>query len=194
MTDKNKVIAGKPKGGGAVFRAPYGTPIPTDARTPLPAAFVELGYVSSEGWARQINKEFNTVNAWGGDEVNKSRTEHGVTFSTTLIEDLNADAQEAKWGTAAVTRTPATASAGNLITVTYDGEDTEPGVWVFDMSDQGKLHRTVFPNAQDTTESFEQTFSDSEAIGLPFEMTAYRDSTVGAYFVDYMDDGQTKSP
>ncbi|MDO5533231.1 MAG: hypothetical protein Q4F65_01080 [Propionibacteriaceae bacterium] len=191
MTDKNKVIAGKPKVGGAVFRAPLGTAIPTDARTALPAAFKELGYVSSDGWARQINKAYETINAWGGDEVSKSRTEHGVGFNMTLIEDLNADTQTAKWGTAAVTNTAATGTHGNLITVTYTGEDTEPGVWVFDMNDQGKLHRTVFPNASDTTESFEQTFSDSEAIGLPFEMTAYKDSTLGAFFVDYTDDGQT---
>ena len=74
--------------------------------------------------------------------------------------------------------------------MTYEGADTEPGVWVFDMSDEGKLHRTVFPYAQDTTESFEQPFSDSEAIGLPFEVSAYLDATVGAFFVDYMDDGK----
>lgn len=190
MTSKNNVIAGKPKVGGAVFRAPLGTAIPVDARTPLPAAFVELGYVSSEGWARQINKAYEAINAWGGDEVSKSRTEHSVGFSTTLIEDLNVKTQTAKWGTAAVVSTPATATHGNLVTVTYVGDDTEPGVWVFDMDDQGKLHRTVFPNAVDTTEGFEQTFSDSDPVGLPFEMTAYKDNAVGAFFVDYTDDGK----
>lgn len=190
MTSKANVIAGKPKIGGAVFRAPFGTPIPTDARTPLPAAFVELGYVSADGWARQIEKAYETINAWGGDEVAKSRTEHGVGFSTMLIEDLNADAQTAKWGTAAVATTPADTTHGNLITVTYIGEDTDPSVWVFDMNDGGKLHRTVFPYAVDTTESFEQTFSDKDPIGLPFEMTAYKDATMGAHFIDYMDDGQ----
>lgn len=190
MADKNKVISGKPKIGGAVFRAPLGTALPTDARTPLTAAFKELGYVSSDGWTRQINKAYETINAWGGDEVNKSRTEHGVGFSMTLIEDLNAETQKAKWGTAAVTATAATATHGNLITVEYEGADTEAAVWVFDMDDQGKLHRTVFANAVDTTESFEQTFSDGDVIGLPFEMTAYKDTTSGTYFVDYTDDGK----
>lgn len=190
MTNKANVISGKPKVGGAVFRAPLGTAIPVDARTPLSEAFVELGYVHSDGWARQITKAYEKINAWGGDEVNSSRTEHSVGFSMTLIEDLNADAQTAKWGTAAVEKTPATTEHGNLVTVTYEGADTEAGVWVFDMNDQGKLHRTVFPFATDTTESFEQTFSDSEAIGLPFEMTAYRDATTGAFFIDYTDDGK----
>ena len=92
MTDKSKVISGKPKIGGAVFRAPLGTAIPTDARTPLAAAFKELGYVSSDGWSRKIDKAYETINAWGGDEVNKSRSEHSVGFSMTLIEDLNENA------------------------------------------------------------------------------------------------------
>lgn len=190
MTNKSNVISGKPKVGGAVFRAPLGTALPTDARTPLAAAFKELGYVSSDGWTRQINKAYEAINAWGGDEVNKSRTEHGVGFSMTLIEDLNAETQKAKWGTAAVTVTAANATHGDLITVTYEGEDTDPAVWVFDMEDQGKLHRTVFPYAVDTTEGFEQAFSDADVIGLPFEMTAYKDAASGAYFVDYTDNGK----
>ena len=190
MSNKKNVIAGKPKVGGAIFRAPSGTPIPTDARTPLPAAFKELGYASSDGWARQIAKAYETITAWGGDEVNKSRTEHAVTFSVTLIEDLNAEAQTAKWGEAAVTTKPATASAGAQIIVSYEGADTGPSVWVFDMDDQGKLHRTVFPYALDTTEGFEQTFSDADPVGLPFEMSAYRDEITGLYFIDYTDDGK----
>jgi hypothetical protein len=185
-------MAGKPKVGGAVFRAPLGTALPTSARTPLPDTYIELGYVSADGWSRKVDKAYEAVNAWGGDEVSKSRTEHSVGFSMDLIENLNAATQTAKWGTAAVKVTPATTDHGNLTTVTYDGDDTGPAVWVFDMEDQGKLHRTVFPNAIDTTESFEQTFSDSDVVALPFDMSAYRDDT-GTYFIDYTDDGATKA-
>ena len=189
MSSKSSVMSGKPKISGAVFRAPLGTPIPTDARTALDVAFIEQGYVSSEGWSRQINKAYNTINAWGGDEVARSRTEHGVGFSFSLIEDLNSEVQKSKFGAAAVVVAPATASKGRQVTVTYKGEDTDPSVWVFDMNDQGKLHRTVFFDAVDTTESFEQTFSDEDVISLPFEMTAYKGPT-GAWFVDYTDDGK----
>ncbi|MCL1838656.1 MAG: hypothetical protein FWG47_04995 [Propionibacteriaceae bacterium] len=190
MTNKQNVMAGKPKVGGAVFRAPLGTPVPTDAITPLSEEFIELGYVSSDGWARQINKAFEAINAWGGDEVSKSRTEHGVSFSTDLIENLNVDTQKAKWGEAAVTFTNADATHGNLITVEYSGDETDPGVWVFDMDDQNKIQRTVFFNCQDTTESFEQTFSDSDVVALPFEVTCYKDPVTGLYFIDYTDDGK----
>lgn len=193
MTNKANVIAGKPKVGGAVFRAPLGSELPTDARTKLPAAFKELGYVSSDGWARQIKKAFEAINAWGGDEVLKSRTEHSVGFTMSLIEDLNAEAQTAKWGQASVKTTAATSTAGAQIVVTYTGADTEASVWVIDMDDQGKLHRTIFPFALDTTESFEQKFSDSEAVSLPFEMSAYKDPTTKAYFIDYTDDGKVSA-
>ena len=188
--DKNKVIAGKPNVGGAIFRAPAGTALPTDARTALAGAFVLMGYASSDGWARQIQKAYETISAWGGDEVKRSRTEHSVGFNVTLIEHLNEDAQKAKWGTASVTTTPANATHGKLITVAYAGDDTPPGVWVFDMNDEGVLHRTVFIDAADTTESFEQTFSDGEPVSLPFEFTAYRDPVTGKFFYDYIDDGK----
>jgi len=191
MPSKTKVIAGKPKIGGAIFRAPYGTPLPTDAMTPLDKAFKELGYASSDGWSRKITKAFNTINAWGGDEINKSRTELSLGIDTTLVEELNGDTQEAKWGTASVTQTDATADHGNLITVAYDGsDDLDPYVWVFDMAEGRRLHRSVFMNAVDTTESFEQTFSDSDIISLPFSLSVYRDDATGLFFYDYLDDGK----
>ena len=48
-TDVTKVTAGKPKVGGALFRAPAGTALPTDAVTALAEAYKCLGYVSEDG-------------------------------------------------------------------------------------------------------------------------------------------------
>ena len=47
MKAKN-VTTGKPKTGGAVFRAPLGTALPTDAKTALDEAFKNLGYCSED--------------------------------------------------------------------------------------------------------------------------------------------------
>ena len=46
MPDAKKTSVGKPKIGGAVFRAPVGTALPTDATSKLDVAFKELGYCS----------------------------------------------------------------------------------------------------------------------------------------------------
>ena len=43
--DAKNVTAAKPKVGGAVWRAPLGTALPTDAKTELDAAFKSLGYI-----------------------------------------------------------------------------------------------------------------------------------------------------
>lgn len=183
-----KIAVGAPKIGGAIFRAPLGTAVPTDEAATLNAAFVNQGYVSSDGFTRAIEKAYAAINAWGGDEVAKNRTEHSVSASFTLLQTLDSDVLESVWGEDSVTVTAATVSSGEKIAVAYDGSELPKSAWVVDLAYNGRLRRIVFPNAQVTTESFEQTFTDEDVAGFPVELTIYKDSN-GHYFYDYTNDG-----
>lgn len=185
-----KIAVGAPAIGGAIFRAPLGTAVPTDVDDTLNAAFVNQGYVSSDGFTRTIDKAYSAVNAWGGDEVAKNRTEHSVSAAFALLQTLDSDVLETVFGSDAVTVTAATATEGERIAVAYEGEEQAKSAWVVDLAYNGRLRRIVFPNAQLTTESFEQTFTDEDVAAFPVELTIYKDDS-GVYFYDYTDDGVT---
>ena len=89
MSDAMKVTTGKPKKGGAIFRAPLGTTLPKTAKEDLDKAFMSLGYCSDSGVVNSNSPTNSSVKAWGGDIVLDTQTEKSDTFKFTLIEALN---------------------------------------------------------------------------------------------------------
>ena len=84
--DATSVGVGKPKVTGAIFVAPVGTPLPTDATTALNEAFECIGYVSEDGVTIEEERDTEDMVAWGGDTVYTSQTTYSETFSFTPIE------------------------------------------------------------------------------------------------------------
>jgi hypothetical protein len=165
----SNVAAGKPKIGGAVYAAPVGTPLPTDATTALNEAFKNLGYVSEDGLKNALDVEIDTVKAWGGDEVLVTNNGKTDTFSYTLLEVLNIDVLKHVYGSVNV--------AGTLesgITLKVNNSDTEDVAMVFELVLRGALKRIVAPKAH-VTEVGEITYADSDAVGYETTITCQAD-------------------
>lgn len=164
----SNVAAGKPKIGGAIFTAPLGTELPTNATTELNEAFKSLGYISEDGVSNANTPENEDQKAWGGDIVFSSQTNKSDTFTFTLIESLNTEVLKTVYGDTNVT--------GNLetgITVRANSLELEEHAYIIEMILKGNtLKRIVIPKAK-VTSIGEITYSDGSTIGYQVTLTNY---------------------
>lgn len=167
MSTTTNVTAGKPAVGGALYRAPLGTTLPTDATTALSSAFTALGYMSEDGFKNNNSPESSSIKAWGGETVLDIQNGKPDTFGGTFIEALNPDVLGTVHGESNVS---GTLTSG--ITVYATPDDATEYVYVCDMIMRGGvLKRIVIPQGK-ITEVGEVTYSDSAAVGYPFTISA----------------------
>lgn len=170
MNDSDNVSFGKPKATGAIFIAPAGTAVPTDATTALDAAFQNMGYASQDGLVNTVNASTEGINAWGGDLVLVGQSEFSEMFTVNLIE-TNAETLKLYYGEDNVT------VAGDDITITQNKEQLPEVVAVFELvMTGGRIKRIVVPKARITDRSGEVSYQDGEAIMYPAVFTAFPDS------------------
>lgn len=164
------VTAGKPKKGGAVFRAPVDTPLPKDTTEKLNEAFKELGYCSEDGVTNANSPETDKAKAWGGDTVLNFQTEKADTFKFKLIEAMNPEVLKVIYGDKNVTGT-----LEEGIAIKANAEDPEEYAWVFDMLLKGgAAKRIVIPRAS-VTEVGEIKYADNEPVGYEVTISAVPD-------------------
>jgi len=176
MNTVENVAAGKPKIGGAVYAAPVGTTLPTNATAALDAAFKNLGYVSEDGLKNAYDVEIETVKAWGGDEVLVTNNGKSDAFTYTLLEVLNIDVLKHVYGSANVT---GSLSAG--IALSVNNSDTEDVSMVFELVLRGALKRIVVPRAH-VTEVGEITYTDGDAVGYETTIACQADAEGNSHY------------
>lgn len=168
MNDQGNVSFGKPKADGAVFVAPKGTALPTNATSPLDAAFEGMGYVSEDGLVNGVETDTEQVHAWGGKKVLDGQTTFAEMFTVNLIE-TNINTLKTYYGAANVT----VDGSGN-ITVKEMGAELPECVVVFELVlTGGRIKRIVIPVARIADRSGEVKYTDGDAIAYPAVFTAF---------------------
>lgn len=164
----SNVTSGKPKVEGAIFTALKATAnlaIPTDTDTALGEAYECVGYISEDGVKRAKEITSESIKAWGGDTVMRTRTANDANFTFKMLEYLKKIVQQVAYGAGNVT--------GDLTTgmtikdkPSYSGESR---VWVIDQIMTGNVKsRIVIPDAT-VTSIAEIAYKDNEAAG--YEVT-----------------------
>ena len=165
MANASNVTTGKPKKGGAIFRAPAGTTLPTDATTALNAKFVCLGYCGEDGLTNANSPKSDNIKAWGGDTVLTYQSSKDDTFAFVLIEALDPDVP-----------------LETGITVKANSDPQESAAWVIEQVMRGGAHkRIVIPSAA-VTEVGEITYSDEDAVGYETTITATPDTDGNTHY------------
>lgn len=182
------ITTGKPKTGGAIWCAPSGTALPTDATTALADTYVNLGYISENGVENDRSVDTTVTKAWGGDPVYVIQNGATDDYKFTMIESLNAEVLKVYNGSDNVSGTPATG-----MSVKHNSNEMEQRVYVIETiirtSDGNgtKLRRTVIPHGMISSRE-SVTFTDSDLVAYGVTVTGMQDAAGNTSYEYYSPD------
>lgn len=150
---------------GAVYTAPFGTPLPSTFDSALDPAFVNLGFLGEDGVVESYSDESKDVKAWQNGAVVRRRISSTETvLSFTMIETTNHVLELFHKGSAVVSD----GATGYKMYVKPPAAD--PRVLVADVVDGDDIIRIVAPAAE-VTERTDISYGDEVAYGV--KVTSY---------------------
>lgn len=149
---------------GACSYAPAGSTGPIDATTTLDAAFLDVGYISTDGVTETRDRSTNDIVAWQNSEVVRSViTESSLSVQFVMIETNKASVELFYGATVSGTDgsievRPGSTGGRKMVVVDYvDGED---------------LVRLFLPNAE-VQEVGDQALTSGDAVGYDVTIKGY---------------------
>lgn len=128
-------------GAGKVYAAPEGSTLPTDPTSAPDAAFVELGYVTTDGVTFTHSRETEDLDAWQGSKVRVLTLAEPTTVGFALME-TSGDVLKLAFGGGTIT------DATTHFVFEPPAGDNAVRALVIDFQDGDLNYRYVIPRAQ----------------------------------------------
>lgn len=180
------VSVGKGAAGGYAFYAPYGTELPTTQDAELNEAFLNLGFINEDGVTFTDDSSSETIPDMNGDAI---ATQQGAITKTLafFVAEVKADTLKFQYGSTNVT------DATGTVTVHDKGPNAETYSLVFDFRlKDGRKERCVVPQCTQA-ELGELVYNYQTLVGRTVTMNALLDSSLGDYYVRYIDSTETSA-
>lgn len=166
--------------GGALYVAPKGTTVPTDATTALANAYKALGYTAKDGFKMKIDRETVSWDTWESDDTVEIDTKHTVTTTVTPMETFAEDVAKLMFGSSNVV-----VASGAVTKITVDGDSLDECVLVVEMRlRNGKKCRVVLPRWKITSQG-ELTFNRQDPITSELQGKGLPDSSGGKAYIHF---------
>lgn len=163
-----EVTVGSAAATGAIWVAPKGTTLPTDASTTLGSAFELLGFTSDAGVTISESSSSQAIRAWEGRmEVYNVRTEYTESIAFTPIQ-CNETVAKLMWGDDAVT------AATGTLAIQHHGKTLEPVVIVIETTPRDNIVKRFCMTAQ-LTERGDSTMDGTQVDGRQLTFNAIAD-------------------
>ena len=167
--NKDEVGVGSALATGAIWVAPKGTTLPTDATTSLGGTWKLLGFTSDAGVQISETSSNTAIRAWEGrTEVYNVRTEYTEQIAFMPIQ-MNEDVLNLCWGADAVT------AATNKLSAQHHGKTLEPVCIVIETVPRDTMVRRYCGTFQ-LTERGAQTMDGTQVDGRQLTFSAIPDS------------------